>query len=171
MLRGDCDRVDWISNLLDEILVNILRLLTHHEAAATSVLSSRWVHLWKSAVTDLTVLDFDGFKLLDNPMEPVNIEDLIILLDADPFDGSSPKSEEMVVEKRFKYISWVNSVLRQHNASKITKFLISSDLELRCNSQGDIDRWLEFAISKRVEYLELSLGVKCSFRIQPLAGL
>ncbi|CAN1244200.1 F-box/FBD/LRR-repeat protein At1g13570 [Linum perenne] len=137
--RADIDSVDWISKLPDEILFKILSLLTLHEAATTSVLSSRWIHLWKSGVT---VLDFDGSKLLELPreqfvlpIETVDIDDWIVL-DVDPPDRFSP-----------------------HNASKISKFRISSNLEIRCNSEGDIDRWLEFAISKRVEYLELSLGV------------
>ncbi|CAN1826661.1 F-box/FBD/LRR-repeat protein At1g13570 [Linum perenne] len=161
--RADIDSVDWISKLPDEILFKILSLLTLHEAATTSVLSSRWIHLWKWAVT---VLDFDGSKLLELPreqfvipMEPVDIDDWIVL-DVDPPDRfSPPRKKAIVVEKRLMYINWVNSVLRQHNASKISKFRISSNLEIRCNSEGDIDRWLEFAISKRVEYLELSLGV------------
>ncbi|CAN1273465.1 hypothetical protein LINPERPRIM_LOCUS15051, partial [Linum perenne] len=70
-----------------------------------------------------------------------------------------PRKTGIVAERRLMYINWVNGVLRQLNScSKITKLRIWFNFEIRCNSEGDIDRWLEFAISKRVEYLEISLG-------------
>ncbi|CAN1244177.1 Putative F-box/LRR-repeat protein At5g02700 [Linum perenne] len=57
------------------------------------------------------------------------------------------------------YMNSVNRVLRQINVLKIKKFRVSFNLNRENNSEGDIDRWIEFAMSKRVEYLELSLGV------------
>ncbi|CAN1244175.1 F-box/LRR-repeat protein At3g03360, partial [Linum perenne] len=130
--------VDRISNLPDEILVNILSLLSFSEALGTSVLSSRWIHLWKSAVTEL---DFEGFKLLEE--KPV----------------LWPIKSPIVVKKKLMYMNSVNRVLRQINVLKIKKFRVSFNLNRENNSEGDIDRWIEFAMSKRVEYLELSLGV------------
>ncbi|CAN1181024.1 Putative F-box/FBD/LRR-repeat protein At5g56810 [Linum perenne] len=75
--------VDWISTLPDEILVNIISLLKFSEALSTSLLSSKWIHLWKSAVS---VLDFDGLKLLDIsqpllPAEPMGMNKRVEYLD------------------------------------------------------------------------------------------
>ncbi|CAN1244196.1 F-box/FBD/LRR-repeat protein At1g13570, partial [Linum perenne] len=140
--------VDWISTLPDEILVNIISLLKFSEALSTSLLSSKWIHLWKSAVS---VLDFDGLKLLDISQP---------LLPAEPM---GMRKQTIMVEKRLMYINSVNRVLRQINVSKIKKlikkFRVSFNLKGESNSGGDIDRWIEFAISKRVESLEPSFGV------------
>ncbi|CAI0395746.1 unnamed protein product [Linum tenue] len=128
--------VDWISELPDGILVSILSLLKLKDAAKTSSLSSRWVNLWKSAVTEL---DFDASELL----ELVNYD------------------EDLMPRRRIEFREWVSGVVRQLTdassaSKKLTKFRISFALTNRCNSDGDIDRWLKFAISKRTESLELS---------------
>ncbi|CAN1244195.1 Putative F-box/LRR-repeat protein At5g02700, partial [Linum perenne] len=138
--------VDWISTLPDEILVNIISLLKFSEALSTSLLSSKWIHLWKSAVS---VLDFD---------EPMGMNKVSFL---DNVPTSLPRKQTIMVEKRLMYINSVNRVLRQINVSKINlskikKFRVSFNLKGESNSGGDIDRWIEFAISKRVESLEPS---------------
>ncbi|CAN1181021.1 F-box/FBD/LRR-repeat protein At1g16930 [Linum perenne] len=151
------DLVDRISNLPDEILVNILSLLSFSEALATSVLSSRWIHLWKSAVS---VLDFDGLKLLDmgpHFLPEVEPPDWYILDDDVPI--SLPRKPSIMEEKRLRYMNSVNRVLRHINVLQIKKFRVSFNLKDESNSKGDIDRWIEFALSKRVEYLDLSFGV------------
>ncbi|CAN1850184.1 hypothetical protein LINPERHAP1_LOCUS39724 [Linum perenne] len=142
--------------------------MTVSEAVRTSVLSTRWINLWKSVVA---VLDFDGWNLLQLPVintsssEENDLENEEIVIDPDdiiiedvPWE-MPPRKTGIVAERRLMYINWVNGVLSQLNGcSKITKFRIWFNFEIRCNSEGDIDRWLEFAISKRVEYLEISLG-------------
>ncbi|CAN1244199.1 Putative FBD-associated F-box protein At5g38570 [Linum perenne] len=115
--RADIDSVDWISKLPDEILFKILSLLTLHEAATTSVLSSRWIHLWKSGVT---VLDFDGSKLLELPRE-----------------FSPPRKKAIVVEKRLMYINWVNSVIKSPIGLSDIKYLRSLRLSY-VNVTGEV---------------------------------
>ncbi|CAN0896525.1 Putative F-box/LRR-repeat protein At5g25860 [Linum grandiflorum] len=174
--RHDDDVVDWISKLPDEILVKIVSLLSFSEALATSVLSSRWVHLWKSAVT---VLDFDGFQLLDSekptmlpPVEesPPDSDDFIILDDGDDDEAaiSPPVEVPRVVEIWRVYINWVNRVLSHlTNVPKVNKLRVNFNLKSKCNSEGDIDRWIEFAISKGVEHLDLSFGVMANTFFSP----
>ncbi|CAI0469442.1 unnamed protein product, partial [Linum tenue] len=142
--RGIID-VDRISELPDDILGRVVSMLTLKEAAATSVLSSRWTNLWKSSVT---VLDFDAGEVFH------------AIASRNPPYSSNEEREAWVQEKRRWYINWVNGVLRQlhDGASKpiINKFRVQFFLEKECNSDGDMDRWLEFAfMSKRLESLEL----------------
>ncbi|CAN0892169.1 Serine/threonine-protein kinase STY17, partial [Linum grandiflorum] len=131
--------LDWISQLTDDLLINIVSRLTLPEAIRTSVLSSRWMNLWKSA--DL-VLDFDASEELRA---------------IDKLSGA--EAIKILPEKRRRYMNWVNGVVTQmeQSCSKVTKFRVSYNLTKECNSKGDIDRWLKFAISKRVESLHLDL--------------
>ncbi|CAI0395801.1 unnamed protein product [Linum tenue] len=136
--KEDNGGVDRISELPEGILVSILSLLTFKEAAQTSLLSSRWVNLWKLAVTEL---DFDAPKV----MELLKFKRCLI------------------PEKRIEFKKWVSRVVQQLNdlspgsKQQLTQFRVSFTLSNQCNSDGDIDGWLKFAISKRVESLDLSL--------------
>lgn len=113
----------------DDILVTILSRLTLKEAAVTSFLSRRWHYLW----TNIAVLDFDANDTLDRIV-------------ADPKIRSS---------ERPKYINWVNRVLRQHRGHTLDAVRICFDLDK--SSKRAIDNWVKFAISKRVQRLELDL--------------
>ncbi|CAN0892116.1 F-box/LRR-repeat protein At3g03360 [Linum grandiflorum] len=133
--------LDWISQLPDELVINIVSRLNLAEAIRTSVLSSRWIYLWKSAVTAV-VLDFDASEELEA------IHKL-----------SGAEAGKILPEKRRRYMNWVNGVVSQmeQSCSRVTKFRVSFNLTRECNSKGHIDRWLKFAISKRVESLHLDL--------------
>ncbi|CAN0903035.1 Putative F-box protein At1g49610 [Linum grandiflorum] len=136
--------LDWISQLPNELLIDIVSRLTLVEAIRTSVLSIRWIDLWKSAVS---VLDFDGSKGL-------------ISLYKHPWDVALKK----LPRKRRRYMNWVNKVvseMQQRSCStRVTKFRIFFNLTNDNNSEGDIDRWVKFAISNRVESLQLAFNLR-----------
>ncbi|CAN1234927.1 Putative F-box/LRR-repeat protein At5g25860, partial [Linum perenne] len=132
----------WFSNLPDELVVKVVSFCSLKDAIRTSVLSRRWRNLWKSA--DLA-LEFDASEeLMAVRRSPIN------------------EWESILASKRKWFKNWVNGVVRQLQQdsnsphSRLTKFRVLFSLIKRCNSEGDIDRWLEFAISKRVESLDIA---------------
>ncbi|KAL9153002.1 hypothetical protein ABFS82_10G020200 [Erythranthe guttata] len=123
---------DRISQLPDAILVTILSFLSMKEAARTSVLSSRWINLWK----DFPRLDFDAESAL-----------LKIARDY-----------ELHGEESGKYVEWVNRVIQSHKATTLKEFRVCFDLSR--SVKNSITQWLEFALSRHVEKLELDFKTK-----------
>ncbi|CAN4116346.1 unnamed protein product [Withania somnifera] len=124
---------DRISQLPDEILVYILSFLTVKEAADTSVLSRRWLSL----CTCISRLDFEATK---------------------PLDEVASQSKLLHKGHMKKYMRWVNGTLQMCKGQKLDQFRIRFDLNK--SAQHDIDKWLEFAFSRKVQILELDLN-KC----------
>ncbi|XP_059454763.1 F-box/LRR-repeat protein At3g26922-like isoform X2 [Corylus avellana] len=128
---------DCISELPDEILVCILSRLTLREAVVTSVLSRRWEYLWASIYT----LDFDHKKTSGK----ITLTRSIKL--------NTPELTEI---ERPRYVNWVNRVLEQHRGPTIDQFRVWFDLD---NGYArDINRWIMFAMQKRVQRLEIHLS-------------
>ncbi|XP_062002862.1 F-box protein At4g22280-like [Rosa rugosa] len=123
------DMVDRISGLPDEIVVSILSLLPLKEAQATSILSRRWQYLWAYS----TNLNFDAEKNL------MRLNEL--------------KGEACELEM-CRYVSWVDSVLKQHRALNIERFRVFFKLGHRIC----IDEWIQFAMRKGVQMLELDFS-------------
>ncbi|XP_059657317.1 F-box/FBD/LRR-repeat protein At4g00160-like [Cornus florida] len=128
--KGGLCLEDHISGLPDVILVSILSLLTMKEAGRTSLLSKRWRYTW----TYIAGLNFDS----------VHIKYGLKL------------GEKDVEVERPLYLSWVNQVLKSHNAPTIDEFRVQFDLDETCRL--DIDNWVNFAMEKRVRRLELDLS-------------
>lgn len=117
--------------LPDEILVSVLSLLPLKEAQATCVLSKRWHCVWAS----LMALNFDTNKRLSC------------------LKGLKPKARDL--ELIHRYVGWVNSVVEQHKGPRIDQFRVSYFLNEKFSSS--IDKWIEFALRKGVQMLELNL--------------
>lgn len=122
---------DVITQLPDDILIDILSCLPIKEAARTCVLSRRWKNLWKFY---RGCLDFDDLmtkRLL------------------------ASSSKRFAVELR-KYVNWVDQVLGSHQGESIEQFRISFDLGR--HHTGTIDSWIAFAAARGVHRLELDLS-------------
>ncbi|KAL8048619.1 hypothetical protein ABFS82_07G076300 [Erythranthe guttata] len=124
------DNNDRISELPDDILVTILHLLPMKAAARTSILSSRWINLWKN----ISSLDFDA-------------EIALVKIADDP---------KLSNEESLKYVRWVNCVLQSHKASPLKEFRVCFDLGR--TFKYAITQWLEFAFARNVERLELDFS-------------
>ncbi|KAM2028002.1 hypothetical protein ACFX1T_020213 [Malus domestica] len=119
---------DRISELPDEVLVSIVSLLSLREAAAMRILSTRWRNVWKSTWT----LNFDA--------DPKALERERYVTDAETL--------------KERYVKWVDSTLEQHQGMSIEQFRICFNLNERFSSS--VDKWVRFAMKKRVQILELN---------------
>ncbi|XP_006354051.1 F-box/LRR-repeat protein At3g26922-like [Solanum tuberosum] len=124
-----CIAKDRISQLPDEVLVHILSFLTVEEAANTSVLSRRWLSLWRY----IDRLDFDATK----PLDKVALQ---------------PKLRKRQMKK---YLRWVSCTLQMCKGQRLDQFRVCFDLNKF--ARHEIDKWIEFAFSRNVQRLELDL--------------
>jgi hypothetical protein len=128
---------DCISERPNEILVSILLHLTLREAVVTSVLSRRWEYLWASICS----LGFYPRKISGK----LTLTRTIKL--------NSPELTEI---KRPRYVNWVNHDMEQHRGPTIDEFQVWFDLDK--GYVRDINRWIMFAMQKRVQRFEIHLS-------------
>ncbi|XP_037496440.1 F-box/LRR-repeat protein At3g59210 [Jatropha curcas] len=123
---------DRIGLLPDHILITILVHLTLKERARVSAVCKRWRPLFAYTSS----LNFDGLE---------------VLFQCFP-------SHKLVLEKRPCFIDWVSQILKLHKATIIDEFMIRFDLDK--TSANEIDNWLHFALSRRVQRLEFNFDSK-----------
>ncbi|XP_059652251.1 putative F-box/FBD/LRR-repeat protein At5g22670 [Cornus florida] len=119
---------DRISNLPDSLIVHILSFLPTKYAVQTSILSSRWKHIWAS----VPALDFD----VNLRFFPVEI-------------SNSSKSYS-------NFMSFVDRVLFNHELSCIQKFRLSCVGYKRIDLSR-IYTWISIAIKRGVEELDIQI--------------
>ena len=71
------------------------------------------------------------------------------------FEDKERSNRVMDLAERNRFINWVNYIIRQHKSSNVDEFKICFDSDK--NAKGAIGKWIEFAISKNVQKLELDL--------------
>ncbi|XP_074306561.1 F-box/LRR-repeat protein 25-like [Silene latifolia] len=124
---------DYINGLPDDILLTMLSPMEFKDAAKTSILSKRWRNLWAQR----THLDFNH---------------LVILPETDP---DVENIDSVTSAQKSKYINWVNQVVDLHCIQQINTFRVC--FEFDSNDAHHIHKWVKFALSKKVENLELNL--------------
>ncbi|CAI9088466.1 OLC1v1022800C1 [Oldenlandia corymbosa var. corymbosa] len=144
---------DLISNLPDAILCHILSFLATKEAAATSVLSSKWTNLF--LLIPNPELDFDDSSLQRHPKGRINPVNEIYF----PVHDSEP--EEV---KESSFIDFVGGVLKRflQNSSTISEF------KLRCQKRyADkcIISWLRSAVMLKVQTVYLCAPIRNSRKV------
>lgn len=87
-----------ICELPNEILVHILSFLTLKEVGRTSILSKRWIDMWKC----IARLDFDVSAILDKLAKIA--------------DASNHRNQRVRKRETRKYVEWVNKVLESHRS-------------------------------------------------------
>ncbi|KAL7095325.1 hypothetical protein ACP275_10G017100 [Erythranthe tilingii] len=120
---------DRVSQLPDDVLADILSRLSLKEAGRTSVLSSRWMNLWKHTNS----LNFDTERVSHKHFA----------------------QRKSLKRDRRMYVEWVNSVLRSHKSTVLKEFRIR--FPLNASDRNTITQWLKFAFSRQVQKLELDI--------------
>ncbi|KAK1349183.1 FBD domain-containing protein [Heracleum sosnowskyi] len=126
----DDNRVDFISNLSDDLLVYVLFLVADMKTAArTSLLSKRWTHVW----TQLKYLHFDDLETSNT-------------LNCTYY--ARPEID--------KFVDRVNRVIIANKDPYLDTFRIHFPLNSSYNA--DICNWLKFAFGKEVRNFVLDFG-------------
>ncbi|KAL1534172.1 hypothetical protein AAHA92_30390 [Salvia divinorum] len=129
-------RTDKISELPDEIIFTVLSFLSLRDAASTSVLSSRWLDLWKHTC-NLNFFDSNNIIQIKSETEH------------DSWDLET-----------CKHVKTVNSALQSHQALSLKRFRLC--FYANKSAQSTIIKWLEFVWSRRVKRLDLNF--RCESR-------
>ncbi|XBI50114.1 hypothetical protein VPH35_113572 [Triticum aestivum] len=123
----------------DDILIEILSLMTISEAAMTGFLSTRWRHVWKKI--DHLILDSYAFGMQE--LEKSRYHENPLLWN----------------DVATKFVNKVNGLLHSRCGNKIKEFSIR--FPLTSAHASNLDHWIDFAIAASTEKLFLDLDNKC----------
>ncbi|XP_030928755.1 F-box protein At4g22280-like [Quercus lobata] len=122
--------VDRISDLPESLICHILSFLPIQEALATSILSSRWEHLW----TLVSRLDLDSETIGDSLS-----------------CGQSPNQGQC---KPFSFGHIVSKLLTLHTAPYLRTFRLKFFL---CRNCSRLDKWIGNVVERKLEELDLEI--------------
>lgn len=125
------DNEDRISDLPDRVLTHILSLIPTKYAVLTSVLSSRWSHLW----TSIHNLNFDDRHILNNK-------------DSDESDDE--EGDDGMFEK------FVSGVIERCNSENIYNFRLACSRDQKI-SMTRLHDWIQTVLGRNVEKIEIKL--------------
>lgn len=133
---------DLINKLPDGIPVAILSKLPINEAARTSILSRKWRYLWTFFCG---TLEFDGSPIMKDMKKDIKKAAGRQLQTA---------MEIMYDAERQTYTTWINELLSSLKSSTLQGLKFWFHVGTGC----DVDKWIHFAIQKKVQKLELYFG-------------
>ncbi|XP_044953825.1 F-box protein At1g80960-like [Hordeum vulgare subsp. vulgare] len=130
---------DWISALPDDILIEILSLMTISEAAMTGFLSTRWRHLWKKI--DHLILDSYAFGMQE--LEKSRYHENPLLWN----------------DVATRFVHKVNGLLESRDGNRIKELTII--FPLSSAHASNLDHWIELAMAASTQNILLDLDNKC----------
>jgi hypothetical protein len=133
---------DLINQLPEGISIAILSKLPINEAARTSILSKKWKNLWTYFSG---TLEFEGsliMKDMKKDMKKITGRHLQMAM------------EIMYDAERQTYTRWINELLASLQCSSLQGLKFWFPMK----SVSDIDKWIRFAVQKKVQKLELYFG-------------
>ncbi|KAK2409357.1 F-box/FBD/LRR-repeat protein [Trifolium repens] len=138
----DYEKEDLINQLPEGISIAILSKLPINEAARTSILSKKWKNLWTYFSG---TLEFEGsliMKDMKKDMKKITGRHLQMAM------------EIMYDAERQTYTWWINELLASLKCSSLQGLKFWFPMK----SVTDIDKWIRFAVQKKVQKLELYFG-------------
>lgn len=133
---------DIINQLPEGIPINILSKLPINEAARTSILSRKWKNLWTYFSG---TLEFEGSPIMKDMKKDIK-----------KITGRRLQMamEIMYDAERQTYTSWINELLSSLQCSSLQGLKFWFPMK----NVGDVDNWIQFAVQKKVQKLELYFG-------------
>ncbi|KAG2408249.1 hypothetical protein LR48_Vigan01g226000 [Vigna angularis] len=134
---------DLINQLPDGIPVSILSKLPITDAARTSILSRKWRYLWTYFSGPL---EFDGSPIMKDMKKDIK--------KAEEKRHLQMAMEIMYDAESQTYTRWINKLLSSLNGSVLQGLKFWFHVGPEC----DTDKWVHFAIQKKVQKLEIYFG-------------
>ncbi|KAK7250458.1 hypothetical protein RIF29_32910 [Crotalaria pallida] len=147
LLLESCEDNNLIRKLPDSILSHILSSLTIREAVRTSILSSEWRYI----CTNRTDLVLDAENILDVEQQHYSVANLCCHM--------SEVHRFMAKKSRtYAFVDSVKSYLsRLSEVRKVVKLKVCFTIRRYSYGCNDLDDWINFAIDKNVEEIDLCL--------------
>ncbi|KAF7809160.1 F-box/FBD/LRR-repeat protein [Senna tora] len=138
---------DHISKLPDPILSHILSFLKTREAVTTSVLSTRWLHLW--TCSSLTSLTLDAHNILHHDLDFSHVD----------VSHMAPLERFLIKMKRTAhFVENVNRYLsRLTHLHNIRTFKVRFTFRHNGVFSHNLTRWISFALARCVDEIDLCL--------------
>ena len=130
---GGGEAPDRLSALLDELLHRVFSFLPSQQAVQTTVLSKRWIDLWRSM-----------------PAINLNIKE---------FECRSPAPGQYEKTRWGKMENFTTNLLMRHKAPRLDAFRLSTG-SIRVDWRRDVDRWIRRAIEYCPVKLHIRLPVR-----------